>query len=313
MGVNAGEFFINLGIKGAEGTIGLVNKTKDGFGDLKSMAIESKAAILAALYALNKIVETSGQLGTTLRNFQSISGIAPETLQRYEYAAMKAGVANETLLQSFLKIQGMAFDVRAGKGLPEWMAPIITTLAQHGKDVGPDWAARWQKDPTLGLKALSDFALLPDIDKSTKALALQRTGAAPDLVAALMRGALTPSQIAQVSSRDILSEGEIKALDEARQKRDKILHRVGYGAHHVIANFSGYLSPEEKAMVESFDVPESRGQRRGTTVNNKVSIHQQINVHGHADPKQVKKAAHDGTMEGAGKIISTLPSAQTSH
>lgn len=308
-GINAGEFFINLGIKGGEGTLGMVSKTKEGFGELKSMAIESKAAILAALYALEKIVSTSGELGTTLKNFQSVSGIAPEVLQRYQYAAMKAGVANDSLLQSFLKLQSMAFDVRAGKGLPEWMAPIITTLAQHGKPIGPDWPARWQKDPTLGLQALSQFALLSDIDTSTKALALQRAGMAPDLAAALMRGMLTPGKLSDVPKEIILSEKEIIRLDALNQKFNQGLKEVGSTLN---ATFAGRGWDENVEFIHKMSEGIAR-RRKEHAEGKSFYIKQQINVHGHADPKAVKKAAHDGVVEGAGKIISTLPSAQTSH
>lgn len=317
MGLSAGEFFVNLGLKGADGTIGLLNKTTGGFSELKSMSVETKAAILGVLYALEKIVSTSGQLGTSLQNFKAVSDINPDVLQRWEYAAIKAGVPTQTLLNSFLKLQSVAFDVRAGKGLPEWLTPIITSLAQHGQDIGTDWASRWQKDPTLAFKAIQQFAQLSDIDRSTRALALERAGFDPNLVTALMRESFTQANLNKVPQSAILKRDEIERLDTMRQKWDSLWSIVGITGSKMVSNI---MATAEQRQAMTLDYYHSHGQllsrpggiHHGGT-QNKVDIHQQINVHGNQNPGKIKKEAHDGTMEASHKIISTLPSSQTSH
>lgn len=301
----AGEFFVNMGIKGSEKTNSQLRQTTDGFADLKKMSVETKGAILAALYVLEKIVATSGQLGTTLKNFGAVSGIAPEVLERYQYAAKKAGVENDSLLQSFLKLQGTAFDVRAGKGLPPWMSSIITSLAQHGVNVGSDWAARWQQDPTIALQAMQKFAQLKDIDTSTRSIVLQQAGFAPDLVAALMRGALTPGKLAEVPSMAILNQEQVTNLDKMRQAWDNLGSYVAGGWNKGLAGFLKYSSMAgEGLMVENPNAPHH------VIHHHKTEVHQQINVHGNADPSKIKKAAHDGAAEA---LTANTYSAQTSH
>ena len=301
----AGEFFVDLGVKGSDKTVSDVAHVKDGFSDLKSTSIETKAAMLAALAVLEQVVSTSGQLGTTLKNFEAVSGIAPQTLQRYEFAAQKAGVANESLLQSFLKLQTTAFDVRAGKGLPPWMSAIITSLAQSGQDVGSDWASRWQKDPTIGFQAMQQFAQLKNIDQSTRAQVLEQAGFAPDLVAALMRQALTPGKLSEAPSQVILNEHQVNQLDKMRQSAD-----AGWSIMKGVFN---------KFLVGGLDVSDlaSGGlmqEKVQHKMGNHISLenHQVIHIHGHGDPAKVKKAAHDGAMD-AGKHISNTLSTQTSH
>lgn len=300
MSVNAGEMYVNLGLKGDEGTVGKLNKTTDAFSELKSMSIETKATILAALVALEKVVSTSGELGTTLRNFQTLSGIAPQVLERYQYAAQKAGVANESLLNSFIKLQQTAFDIRAGKGLPDWLTPIITSLAQHGHDIGPDWAARWQKDPTLGFQAMQQYARETDIDVSTRAITLERTGLSADLVAALMRGALTPSKLSQVPTDAILTSSEIGHLDTMRQKWDSLWSVVSHTGAKMVS-----------------DVLESRDERRRNQIEyykeRGIVINQNINVHGNGDAQRLKKAAHDGTMDAGRQISQTVSGSGTNN
>ena len=49
MAQNAGEMYVNLGLKGADSMIGGMGRIKEGLSDIKVMSIETKAAILAAL------------------------------------------------------------------------------------------------------------------------------------------------------------------------------------------------------------------------------------------------------------------------
>lgn len=318
MGVNAGEFFVNLGIKGAEGTMSIIKGARGGFEGLKESSIETKAAIIATLYALTKMVTMAGEMGTTLKNFQSVSGVVPEVLQRWQYAAEKAGVPTQSLLNSFLKMQGTAFDIRAGKGLPEWLAPIITTLAQHGQDIGSDWASKWQKDPTQAFQAFQKYALLTDIDKSTRAITLERTGLSPELVAALMRGALTPSALGKVPDFAIRTKKEVDTLSRADERLTSAGNIIGSLKDRLVAIGEIYMenkdSQRERDRIKFEKIVNTPGHKGlfGPT-QNKVEIHQQINVHGSGDPTKIKKAAHDGTMDASHKIISTLSSAQTSH
>lgn len=301
----AGEFFVDLGVKGSDKTVSDVAHVKDGFSDLKSTSIETKAAMLAALAVLEQVVSTSGQLGTTLKNFGAISGIAPETLQRYEVAAAKAGVSTDSLRGSFLKLQQVSLDVQGGANLPKWMSAIVTSLAQHGNDVGANYWQRWGEHPEQGFEAMRKYAIEKDIKPYIRYNTLLEAGFAPDLITNWMRGGLDQKALNAVPSTAILNNHQIDTLDKMRASAD-----TGWAVIKGVFN---------KALVGGLDVSDlaSGGlmqEKVQHKMGNHISLenHQVIHIHGHGDPAKVKKAAHDGAMD-AGKHISNTLSAQTSH
>lgn len=330
MGVKAGEFFVELGIKGAEGTLGALGKTNSAFADLKTMSIEAKAAILAALYGIEKLVSSSGELGTTLKNFSTISGVSTDVLQRYQFQAEKVGVANQSLQNSFKHVQESMLGIRAGEGLPKWMAAIVTSLAQRGVDLGPDFVARAQKDPALAFQAMQKYALIPDkeIDRSTKAITLQQAGWSPDVVTAMLRGVFTPEKLAAVPSSAILSGNEIDKLDALRARWDSLITEIEIFLAKMTARFLGdttdpkrpktreesaerdrkdwkaYLDGKTKADKELFNY--ITGLFKGSAP---VSVSTTVNVDGPNGKKTIKKK--DTHHQSNSQVISSSVSATT--
>lgn len=330
---SAGEMFINLGIKGADKTFGDLMKTNDAMKDLRSVSIETKAAILAVLYGIEKLVTTSGQLGTTLKNFSTISGVSADTIQRYEFQAKKAGVANEALRNSFLKVQESMMNIRAGEGLPKWLAAIITTLAQRGVDLGPDFVARAQKDPTLAFQAMEKYAQIPDkdIDRSTRAITLQQAGWDPAVITAMMKGLFSPEKLSSVPNSAILKSGEIDKLDALRARWDILITEIevfiakmtakflqtDFGSNHHMTRdqideiemkkWDNYFANKVKADKELFTWV--KGVFTHGDSKTPVTVSTTVNLHGPNGKKTIKnKSTH---QQSASEIISQQTSAQT--
>ena len=335
MGQSAGELFINLGLKGADKTIGGLVATNSAMSDLRSVSIETKAAILAVLYGVEKLVTTSGQLGTTLKNFSTISGVSSDTIQRYEFQARKAGVANESLRNSFLNVQESMLGIRAGEGLPKWMAAIVTSLAQRGVDLGPDFVARAQKDPTLAFQAMEKYAQIPDkdIDRSTKAITLQQAGWSPDVVTAMLRGVFDPKKIAAVPGAALLNGNEIDKLDALRSRWDSLIDEIETFLAKMTAKYLGDSTKGGGAKTR--EESEKRDRKvwadylKGKSEADKKLYEYvvgRINAFATSHPIQVNTAVHLTSPEGKktikksethhqsnSKIISGQLSAQTSH
>ncbi len=120
--MNAGEFFVNLGVKGSEKTIGALTSVKKGLGELGTISLETKAAIVGATYALERLFEVSGKTGTELTNFNALTGLSTKQLQQYQYALMQAGGSAEDMTATIEGIQEAMARVDLNKGVPEGLA-----------------------------------------------------------------------------------------------------------------------------------------------------------------------------------------------
>lgn len=106
----AGELMINLGITGADKTVGSLGEINKSMGSVKSMSLETKAAIIAMVYAFDKMISSAGQLGATLINFKALTGISDKTLQQWQYAAQQANVSKDEVQSSFTAMQKIMAD-----------------------------------------------------------------------------------------------------------------------------------------------------------------------------------------------------------
>src|SRR5579872_1033638 len=105
MSIKAGDFFVQLGIKGADKANNDLKKTSDSFKDLKEGATEAKLAFLAVFAVLSKIVLASTGLAQTLKNLSSITGISTRTYQEVALAGRPYGVETPTSQNYLNKIQ----------------------------------------------------------------------------------------------------------------------------------------------------------------------------------------------------------------
>lgn len=200
--MNIAEFFINLGIKGAEKTVGALGSVKKGLGEVGSMSIEAKAGILGAMYGLERMMAISGQAGTGLTNFAALTGLSAQGLQKWQYAARQAGVSAEEMTGSLKGVQNSISNMLMGKGAPEGIALV-------SKAVGG-------LDPT---KLKDTFYMMTQLQKAMQTMspemgniAGKSFGLSEGTIAAMRRNAFTPEMLAKAPT---YSDKETKSLDKS--------------------------------------------------------------------------------------------------
>src|SRR5882672_10104653 len=117
---SVGDLYVNLGIKGSDKTVGQIEDTKKGMGELKSMSLEAKAAILAVAYGFEQMMSQSSRFGTHLSNLSTYLGLPPKILQQYIWAGKQTGIAKEQIEGTFKSLESIMANLRMNKGVPEF-------------------------------------------------------------------------------------------------------------------------------------------------------------------------------------------------
>lgn len=197
-----GELFVNLGIKGADQTVGALTNVRKGLQNLSSMSLEAKAGILGALYGLQRLTAASGQVGTSLTNFTALTGQSARQLQQWQYAARQAGISGEEMSGSVKSVQNAMANMLLGKGAPEGLG--LVAQAAGGID------SKKLQDPFYMLQKLQVAAqrLNPAIGN----VALKSFGLSEGVIAAMRRGVFRPSILNRAPT---YTDNEIQQLNKA--------------------------------------------------------------------------------------------------
>lgn len=117
-----GELFVGLGVKGSEKTLGAITSMRQGLKDTASTSLETKAAIVGVMYAMERLFSASGKVGTDLINFGALMDGGVKRLQQYQYIAKQVGSSNEEMTSTFMNLSRVATDTLTGHGAPERIA-----------------------------------------------------------------------------------------------------------------------------------------------------------------------------------------------
>lgn len=227
--MNVGQFFISLGIKASGKTIGALNSVKTGLGDVKSMSLEAKAAIIAAVYGFEQLMKSSSQAGTDLENFNALTGISAQTLQQYQYAARQVGVSNDEMRGSFVSVQNVMTNMRLGKGAPEGLGMLQ-------RKVGFD-ASKALKDTEYVMKKLQEYAN-SEKEVSMRNAVLKSFGLSDTVIAGMARNAFRPEVMQKAPS---YNDAEAKQLDRVRAAWSNLGNKVQMAIGHFNVLHGGQL------------------------------------------------------------------------
>lgn len=201
------ELFVNLGIKGADKTVSALVKVEQGMKDLGSMSLEAKAAIIGAMYALERLFSKSGQAGTDMTNFSKLIGTSTQTLQQYQYAARQVGISNEETEGTFKNLASVMTKLRLGEAYPKGLAQVaMLTGGITGADV-----EKFMQNPELLLQRLQQYAQ-KEKRLGIRNEALKSFGLSDNMIAGLSRQAFNPKALSRAPT---YSDREIGALDKA--------------------------------------------------------------------------------------------------
>lgn len=112
------ELFVSLGIKGSEKTLNVLSTVKTGMGGIRDVSLEAKAAILAAIYALEKMTMGAANSGYEIKSLATYLDIGTKSLQQWRYAALQAGISNQEFDQSAKAVQNNIKQFAASQKLP---------------------------------------------------------------------------------------------------------------------------------------------------------------------------------------------------
>lgn len=194
------ELFVGLGVKGADQAGKALGGVKTGLGEVKSMSLEAKAAIVGVVYALERMMTQSAQMGTGLLNFNQLTGIGAKELQQWQYAARQAGVSADEMTGSLKAVQNSMTNMLLGKGAPEGMAMLANK-------VGFDPARA--RDTLYVMQQLQKFA--QSVPKDVGNNMLKSFGLGEGTISAMRRNVFTPDTFAKAP---VYGDKEVSQLDK---------------------------------------------------------------------------------------------------
>lgn len=237
-----GELFIALGIKGADKTTGQLTMVAKGLQETASTSIEVKAAILGATYALEQFFSKSGQAGTSLTNFNALTGVSAQTLQQYQYAARQAGVSNEQTAASFVSLQSAMTKMRQGEGAPKGFMDVARlTGGFTSADVD-----KFMKSPELLLQKLQVYAQKQK-NVGIRNEYLKSFGLDDSTIAALARGAFSADKLKKAPT---YSDKEVGALDKANIAWSNLNNKFQMAIGHFNAMHGQQLVKDASIMID---------------------------------------------------------------
>ncbi len=204
--MNVAELFVSLGITGTEKTAGALTGVKRGLQETGSMALETKAALVAALYAVERLFTASNRAGSGLQNFNAVVGVSTDTLQEYQYAAQQVGVSNDSVANTFKTLQSTMQKILMGEGVPKGLARVALTV----DEMSPEDINEYAKAPQKLLMKLQEYAQ-KETSTSMRNEVLKSFGVGDDMIAALSRKAFRP-EVMQKAPK--YNQGEIGQLDK---------------------------------------------------------------------------------------------------
>lgn len=231
--MNVGELFISLGVKGSEKTVGAISSVVGGLKDISSTSLETKAALLGALYVLERMFATSGAAGTGLTNFNASLGVTAKTLQQYQYAARQMGVSNQEVEGSFRSLQAAMTKTLMGHGAPAGLARVAKLTGEISRgDI-----LKFQQNPDLLIQRLQEYAK-KEKNAGLRNETLKSFGQGDGMIAALARGGFSQ---AVLSRAPIYGDRELQQLDRANIAWSNLGTKIEMAIGHFNAMHGGQL------------------------------------------------------------------------
>lgn len=190
------ELFVNIGVKGADKSTKNLAGVKEGLGGIVSSSLAAKAAILGAMYGLERLMSHSAAQGLALQQFANFTGLSTDRLQRWQVALRHTGVGAEEVAGSFKGLQASMMDMLTGKSSPEYLG----LLAQK---VGFDM--RKAMDPEYVLGKLQQFIKVSGPAMGN--MVAKAFGQGENMTQGLR---VMRESVNGISSKEILTQGEVK-------------------------------------------------------------------------------------------------------
>lgn len=241
MGTSVGELFVSLGVKGGDKTQSTISGVQKGLKDTATFSLEAKAAIVGAMYALERLFAASGQTGTNLTNFGAILGTGTQTLQQYQYAARQVGVTNEALEGTFKSLAATSTKILRGETKPTGLAQVSRRTGLTFEEIKQS-----QSNPEILLQRLQQYAQLQK-DIGLRNSDLKSFGLSDDIIAGLARNAFRPDVLKKAP---VYKESEVQALDKANIAWSNLSTKIEMAFGHFNAKHGGEIVTQISKIVD---------------------------------------------------------------
>lgn len=189
-----------------------VNGVQKGLKDTAAASFEAKAGILAAAYALQRLVSASNQRGTELTNFATVLDTSAKTLQQYQYAGQQVGVTNDEMAATFKNLSSAAAKITLGQGAP---GGLFEVAANAGVRLGPADIKRMADNPEEMIQLLQKFfqSKRAQTDKAWANEMGRTFGLSDNVIAAMRKNAFRPEAIAKAPAFSDKEAANLAKLD----------------------------------------------------------------------------------------------------
>lgn len=234
------ELFVSLGIKGSEKTLNVLSSVKTGMGGIRDTSLAAKAAILAAVYALEKMTMGAANTGYDIKTLSTYLDIGTKSLQQWQYAALAAGISNDEFNQSAKAIHQHIKDYAGGGALPKGSM----SLAQETKF---KFTNNFKVDDIL--PKLLEFAKNKKYSRENVENILEGWGLTPTEISKAIEGKFSA---ANVSSQPFIKESELNSLSNVKVDWDKLEAKVKRFMMHLTAKDGADAVKNLNQMADSF-------------------------------------------------------------
>ena len=143
------DFWIKLGVKGGDSAKKTFQEVDKGINKIKGSSLAAKAAIVGVIYSLQRMSSSSANLGTSLNQFASSTGLSTKKLQEWQYAGQQFGISAEAIQSSVESVQGVVAKWRLGESTPAGMSQLLKLT---------DWDPNRAEDIFYTLSKLQELA-----------------------------------------------------------------------------------------------------------------------------------------------------------
>lgn len=225
MSVSIADFFVSLGVKGADKTKREVKDVKGSIEGVKDMSLQAKAAIVGMVFGLQQMVGSAARMGTELGKFSDYTGLSAQALQKYQYAAKLVGVANEEVEGSLKAIQDRMTQTRLFGEAPKGLGLLADAV-----DIDFD-----RIDDTFYMfNKIQEFLRKAPIAAGNQVA--QSFGLTEGVIAAMRKGAFNPAAMAKA---DLYSQKEIQNLRAMDVELGLIGEKISKAYGHFFAQAGG--------------------------------------------------------------------------
>lgn len=129
--MNVAELFVKLGVEGNTKVGHALESVQTGLSKTRELSLAAQASILGLIYGVERLTEASTGLGMDLKNFGLATGLSTQELQRWQYAALQAGVTADEMAGTIKGLQKITVDMMLGKGIPDGLALLGITPSRN--------------------------------------------------------------------------------------------------------------------------------------------------------------------------------------